>query len=56
MGVQNSQIGDSEAGGEKPAVTSRGRALTPDVRNVDDAHCVAVLATAQCCNSSTVVC
>ena len=32
---QNSQLGDSQAGGEKPAVSSRGRALTPNVRNVD---------------------
>ena len=32
---QNSQLGDSEAGGEKPAVSDRGRALTPNVRNVD---------------------
>ena len=34
-GGQNSQLGDSEAGGEKPAVSDRGRALTPNVRNVD---------------------
>ena len=34
-GGQNRQLGDSEAGGEKPAVSGRGRALTPDVRNVD---------------------
>ena len=34
-GGQNSQLGDSRAGGEKPAVSSRGRALTPNVRNVD---------------------
>ena len=34
-GGQNSQLGDSEAGGEKPAVSGRGRALTPNVRNVD---------------------
>ena len=32
---QNSQLGDSEAGGEKPAVSGRGRALTPNVRKVD---------------------
>ena len=36
-GGQNSQLGDSEAGGEKPAVSDRGRALTPNVRNVDHA-------------------
>ena len=34
-GGQNSQLGDSEASGEKPAVSGRGRALTPNVRNVD---------------------
>ena len=34
-GGQNSQLGDSEAGGEKPAVSGRGRAFTPNVRNVD---------------------
>ena len=34
-GGQNSQLGDSEAGGEKPAFSSRERALTPNVRNVD---------------------
>ena len=34
-GGQNNQLGDSEAGGEKPAVSSRWRALTPNVRNVD---------------------
>ena len=28
-GGQNSQLGDSQAGGEKSAVSSRGRALTP---------------------------
>ena len=32
---QKSQLGDSETGGEKPAVCGRGRALTPNVRNVD---------------------
>ena len=31
---QNSQLGDSEAGGENPAVSSRERA-SPNVRNVD---------------------
>ena len=35
VGGQNSQPGDSQAGGEKTAVSSRGRALTPNVRNVD---------------------
>ena len=35
VGGQSSQLGDSQAGGEKPAVSSRGRALTPNVRNVD---------------------
>ena len=34
-GGQNSQLGDSEAGGVKPAVSSRERTLTPNVRNVD---------------------
>ena len=34
-GGQNSQLGDSEAGGEKPAFSSRERALTPNVRKVD---------------------
>ena len=32
---QNSQLEDSEAGGENPAVSGRGRVLTPNVRNVD---------------------
>ena len=44
-GGQNSQLGDSDAGGEKPAGSSRGRALTPNVRNVHHVDCVAVLAT-----------
>ena len=34
-GGQNSQLGDSEAGGEKSATSSRGRTLTPNVGNVD---------------------
>ena len=34
-GGQNSQLGDSEACGDKPAVSVRGGALTPNVRNVD---------------------
>ena len=34
-GGQNSQLGDSEAGGDNPAVSGRGRALTPNVRNED---------------------
>ena len=42
---QNSQLGDSEAGGEKPAVSGRGRVLTTNVRNVDHVDSVAVLAT-----------
>ena len=29
------QLGGSEAGGERPAVNSRGKALRPNVRNVD---------------------
>lgn len=36
-GGQNSELGDSEAGGRKPTVSSRGRALAPDVRYVDHA-------------------
>ena len=55
-GGQNSQLGDSETGGEKPAVCGRGRALTPNVRNVDHVDCVAVLATVRVlqCYSSKV--
>ena len=34
-GAENSQLGDSEAGGEKPAVSCRRRGLTPNVRNLD---------------------
>ena len=34
-GGQNSQLGGSEAGGERPAVSTRGRALRPNVRNLD---------------------
>ena len=35
VGRPNSQLGDSQAGGEKTAIRSRGRALTPNVRKVD---------------------
>ena len=41
VGGQNSQLGDSPSGGEKSAV-SRGRALTPNVRNVDQVDGVAM--------------
>ena len=34
-GGQDSQLGDSEAGEENPVISSRGRALTPNVRNAD---------------------
>ena len=44
-GGQNSQLGDSEQGGEKPAVSSGGKALMPNVRNVDHVDLAAVLAT-----------
>lgn len=40
-GGQNSQLGDSQAGGDKPAVSNRGRALTPNVCNVDHVGWVA---------------
>ena len=36
-GGPNSQLGNSEAGGEKPAVSGRGGALAPNVRIVDHA-------------------
>ena len=44
-GGQNSQLESPEAGGERPAVSSRGEALTPNVRNVDHVDGVDVLAT-----------
>ena len=50
-GGQNSQLGDSEAGGKKPAVSCRGRALTPNVRNVGYVDYVAVLATYSMCTA-----
>ena len=34
-GGQNSQLGSPDAGGERPAVSSRRKALTPNARNVD---------------------
>ena len=34
-GGQNSQLGSPDAGGERPAVSSRRKALTPNERNVD---------------------
>ena len=54
-GGQNSQLGDSEADGAKPAVSSGGRALTPNVRNVRQCRlsgCFAYTAVAvqQCYN------
>ena len=42
---QECQLVVTEAGGERPAVSSRGRTLTPNVRNVDRVGWVAVLAT-----------
>ena len=35
VGGQNSQLGDSQAGGEKTAASSWGRALTPSVHHAD---------------------
>ena len=34
-GGQNTNLGGAESGGERPAVSTRGRTLRPNVRNLD---------------------